>query len=167
MKALHYNFLKKFWLLLTISGLANLSEGQEVKVDQPDKEVMLKNRMEAHQYVFKAESAHPARGRIVYLNSQYDLAISSDTVNCSLPYFGRAYSAPMDGRGGGITFTSINFEYDQKVRKKGGWDITITPKDVNAVREMTLTVFRNGSAYLRVFSNNMEVISFNGYLSEK
>jgi hypothetical protein len=123
--------------------------------------------IDAPHFIFKAQSAQPSRGRIVHLNSEYGLSVSGDTLHSYLPYFGRAYSAPIDGRGGGIDFTSRDFRYNKQERKKGRWDISIRPADAKDVREMFLTVFDNGSASLRVHSNNREVISFNGYVAQE
>ena len=131
------------------------------------KESNVENMIAERKIIFLAQSVNPSRGRtMVQLNSQYDLAISRDTVRAFLPYFGRAYTAPMDGRGGGIDFISKNFEYTQKVKKKERWEILIKPKDVPDVRQLFLTIFTNGSASLRVLSNNRETISYNGYLKE-
>jgi hypothetical protein len=91
----------------------------------------------------------------------------NDTLRSYLPYFGRAYSAPIDGIGGGFDFTSKDFDYKLKNRRKGGWDITIKPRDVSDVREIYLTVFENGFASVRVASNNREPISFNGHIEQK
>ena len=167
MKPLQYNFLKISLLLFVMTVLGNLSMAQDSKNDKPEKEANVQAMIDAHRYVFKAQSVHPTRGRVVQLNSDYDLKVSGDTVRSYLPYFGRAYSAPLDGRGGGIDFLSKDFDYNQKVRKKGGWDIVIKPKDVSDVREIYLTVFENGNASLRVSSNNREPISYNGYVGEK
>lgn len=167
MKPFPYNSLKKILLVLCMFALANFSKAQDEKKDMPDKEAIIKTMIDAHRYVFKAQSVHPNRGNMVQLNAEYDLSVSKDTVRSYLPYFGRAYSAPLDGRSGGIDFLSKNFEYNQKSRKKGGWDIVIKPKDANDVRELLLTVFDNGYASLLVSSNNREPISFNGYLAEK
>jgi hypothetical protein len=68
---------------------------------------------------------------------------------------------------GGIHFTSTNFEYKVTERKKGGWDIVIKPKDVQAVQEFNFSIFDSGSASLQVNSTNRQPISFNGYVSEK
>lgn len=157
-------FHKPILLAIAIFALAGVSQAQYAN---DEKSADMQRIVNAQRFVFKAQSAQPTRGRIVHLSSDYDVAISQDTVRSSLPYFGRAYSAPMDGRSGGIDFTSKNFQYNKKERKKGGWEISIKPTDVNDVREMSLTVFGNGSASLRVFSNNREPISFNGYVSEK
>jgi hypothetical protein len=157
------NLLKNLFFVVAIFAFSNIAQGQDTKTEGGD----IQSTVDSRRFVFKAQSAHPARGRIVYLNSEYDLAVSGDTLRAYLPYYGRAYSAPIDGRGGGIDFTSTNYEYSKKSRKKGGWEITFKPKDVTDVREMFLTVFENGTSSLRVYSNNKEVISYNGFLVEK
>jgi hypothetical protein len=168
MKTIRYIFFKSLLFAFLVFAFADISIAQDGKNKKSDKTAHIKDMIGAQRYIFKAQSATPSRGgRLVQLSSEYDLTVSKDTVRSYLPYFGRAYSAPIDGRGGGIDFTSINFEYNQKERKKGGWDITIRPKDITDPRELLLTVFDNGSASLRVLSNNREPISFNGYIAEK
>ena len=162
MKSLHKNF--RVLLLVLAISFSGVAKGQD---QQESKEAVIKTSVTAHRYIFKAQSVNPTRGRMVQLNSDYDLTISGDTVTSFLPYFGRAYSAPIDPRGGGINFTSTNFEYNQQNRKKGGWDIAIRPKDVPDVREMFLVIFENGTATLRVTSNNRERISFHGFVEGK
>ena len=167
MKTIQLNSLKTLLLLVALTTLRSLSMAQESKNSKSDKETNVTGMIDARRFVFKAQSVHPTRGRVVQLNSDYDLKVAGDTVRSYLPYFGRAFSAPLDGRGGGIDFISKDFEYNKKTRKKGGWDITIVPKDVSDVRELFLVVFDNGKASLRVSSNNREPISYNGYVWEK
>ena len=166
MKALAI-LLQRFSFLLvalTMSFAVTAQDGREEKSAEKN---VIKSMIDSRQYVFKAQSVLPSRGRTVQLNSEYDLKVSADTVRSYLPYFGRAYSAPIGSRGGGYDFTSNQFEYVQNDRKKGGWNIVIRPNDVNDVREMYLTIFENGSASLRVVSNNREPISYNGFLEVK
>lgn len=118
-------------------------------------------------YVFTAQSVTPLGGRYRQLTSDYDLKVSTDKVIAYLPYFGRAYSAPIDPTQGGINFTSSKFTYQQSLRKKGGWIVTIKPTDVQDVRELTLTIASGGSATLNVISNNRQSISFDGYIHTK
>lgn len=122
--------------------------------------------VESKNYIFKAESVNPPRGRFRQLTSEYDLVVTSDTVIAYLPYFGRAYSAPLNPSEGGIKFTSSNFEYTVEKKKKRSWEILIRPKDYNDVQALYLTIFNNNKASLRVNSLNRESISFNGYILE-
>ncbi len=115
MKVFQYHFVKLFLFVTIMFAFANLANAQDAKMNEPDREPDIKSMIDAHGYVFKAQSVHPTRGRVVQLNSDYNLKISKDTVRSYLPYFGRAYSAPLDGRGGGIEFTSKNFEHNQNI----------------------------------------------------
>lgn len=122
--------------------------------------------IDTKNFIFRAETAIPQRGGTRYLTSEYDLRVSKDTVIAFLPYFGRAYTAPMDPTKGGIKFTSTDFEYTAR-QKKRGWDITITPKDATDadVRYLVLSISNKGYGSLRVICNNRDAISFSGYIT--
>ena len=141
-------------LVLITAGL----QAQELDKDQ------VKNLIENKNFVFKAQSASPMGGTNRPLTSEYDLRLLGDSVVTYLPYFGRAYTAPIPGESGGIRFTSTEFDYKAKQRRKGGWEITIVPKDVNDVRQIMISVSENGWANLQVTSNTRQPISFNGYI---
>jgi hypothetical protein len=117
-------------------------------------------------FVFRPQTALPTRGRAIQLTSYFDLKVSKDTMISNLPYYGRAYSASINPSENGLNFTSTNFDYTVTPGKKGGWEVLIKPKDANDVREMTFTIFENGTASLYVTSNNRESISFNGYITQ-
>lgn len=123
--------------------------------------------LNSKNYIFIAQSASPVGGRFRQLTAEYDLRVLGDSVVSFLPYFGRAYSAPVDPTKGGIQFTSTDFEYEQTARNKGGWIINIKPRDVQDVRQLTLTVTQSGSASLQVISANRQGISFNGRIEPK
>jgi hypothetical protein len=118
-------------------------------------------------FIFAAQTAHPQRGSMRQLDQGYEVVISRDTAQVYLPYFGRTYTAPIDPSQGGIQFTSTEFDYVVKTRRKGGWDIQIKPKDARDVRILQLSVFENGSASLTVTSNSRQSISFNGRIEER
>ena len=167
MKSLQYATFKSWLLVLFVLGGSAITVAQDSKSTQSDEAVKITQMIEAQRYLFKAQSVHPTRGRVVQLNTEYDLKVSPDTVKSYLPYFGRAYSAPIGESGGPMDFVSKDFQYGKKTRKKGGWEISIRPKDGKGVREMFLTVFENGSASLRITSNNRDPISYNGHITEK
>lgn len=119
-------------------------------------------------YVFQAQTVFPMRGRSRQIAGDgYDVYVSKDTVISFLPYFGRAYTAPMDPSQGGIQFTSTKFDYAEEDGKDGGWNITIKPTDVRDVQQFYLTVSKDGYASLQVTSTNRQPISFNGIIREK
>jgi Domain of unknown function (DUF4251) len=131
-----------------------------------DKKVAIKNVVETQQYIFKAQYALPMSGRSMALTSDYDLVVSKSTVIAYLPYFGRAYQAPIDPTQGGIKFTSTQFQYTKQNSKKDGWDISIIPKDAPDIQKLNLHISSNGYATLQVTSTQRQFISFNGYIEE-
>ena len=159
------NLYKKAVLFLLITGTM-LSVALQAQ-DKQDKKAVVSNMVESQRYVFKAQTALPTSGRTRQLNSDFDLQITKDTIASYLPYFGRAYTAPVNPTEGPLTFTSTKFDYKVTNRKKGGWDIVITPQDQQDPRQMMLSIFENGSASLNVTSNNRQPISFNGYITAK
>lgn len=132
---------------------------------QADKETVIKNLIDSQSYVFKAQSAMPMSGRTRQLTSDYDVKVTKDEVVSYLPYYGRAYTAPIDPSQGGIQFTSKSFDYTATPRKKGGWDILIKPKDYRDVQQFFLSVSQSGYATLQVTSTSRQAISFNGYIT--
>jgi len=117
------------------------------------------------QYTFKAQTASPLAGRLRQLTTEYDLKVSKEQIVAYLPYFGRAYSAPLDPSKGGIQFTSKDFDYKLTERKKGGWNVSIKTKDLAEAQQMELTIFSDGTASLQATSTNRQSISFSGYIT--
>lgn len=153
---------KKIWLLL----LMVLLGVSATYAQTDDKAQQIKNLIESKNYVFKAQTVFPLGGRSRILTSDYDMRILGDSVVAYLPYFGRAYSAPIDPSEGGIHFTSTQYDYKVQFNKKG-WNITILPKDTRDARELSLNVTQSGYATLVVNSNNRQPISFNGYIAAR
>lgn len=99
--------------------------------------------------------------------SQYDVKVTKDSVVAYLPYYGRAFSAPMDPTQGGIKFTSKDFSYTETKNKRGAYTIQINTKDVSRENyRFTINISTNGYASLTATSVNKQPILFNGYLDE-
>lgn len=130
-----------------------------------DETAVIKEAIEAKQFVFNVQIVSPASGTMRQVGGEgYRVRLSGDSLFSALPYFGRAYSAPLNSDGG-INFTSTKFDYTVKATKKGSWDIVIHPKGVNNLREFLLTVNESGNASLEALSNNRQPISFNGMVT--
>ncbi|TZF84486.1 DUF4251 domain-containing protein [Pedobacter sp. BS3] len=151
----------RLWIMLLIM-LSCFS----VQAQKKDKQVAVKNMIDKRNYNFIAQTAIPTSGRTWNLTTEYTLTVTKDSIMCYLPYFGRAYVAPMDPTKGGIEFKSKKFDYKSVKGRKGGWDITITPNDTEDVRQLQLSISDDGYASLNVNSNNRQAISFNGYIEE-
>lgn len=156
----------RYFLLLMATAFTACTISAQTSGKPAANQSTIHKQIEEKQFLFVAQTALPMRGRSVQLTSSYDLRISGDSVIAYLPYYGRAYSAPVNTYDGGIKFTSVKNTFTVKDRKKSGWEITIQPVDANDIRELGLTIFPNGSASLRVTSNNRDPISFNGMISQ-
>jgi hypothetical protein len=131
-------------------------------VQAQDKNENLKASLDAKRFSFEVRTVLPTSGSARQVGgSGYQLKLQGDSLRSYLPYYGRAYSASM-GSDAGYTFTSTKFDYTITDRKKGGWQVSIKPKDVPDVRELLLTVSENGAAVLQAMSNNRQPISYNG-----
>lgn len=132
--------------------------------------------VEMQSYTFVAQSALPTESarynpRVMFpngsqlyqLDGRYDLKVTPDSVIAFLPYFGRAYTAPINPNEGGIKFTSTDFGYKKSIRKNN-YEIEITPRDDREVRNLYLTISPGGYASLRVLLNNKTPITFSGEL---
>ena len=151
---------KAFSVFLILLMVSDKTMAQDTDKDQQVS--AMQKKLDTKQFVFVAQSVIPQRGSLRQLTSTYDLKVSNDSLVCNLPYFGRAYTAPIDPSSGGFNFVSTSFDYTVKPRKKSGWDVLIKPTDKKDVQQMLLNVFANGSASLQVISNSRQPISFNG-----
>ncbi len=153
------NLFGKIFLFTLFAAAFTGSISAQVKVSS------IKNIVEAREFVFHAQTALPTSGPSRQLTSEYDLKISKNSVVSYLPFFGRAYSLPYGSTEGGFNFTSTKFDYSSINRKKGGWEISIKPKDVSDFREFLLTLSESGYGTLQVITNNRQPISFTGYIT--
>jgi hypothetical protein len=148
-----------FALLIPLILLGCSSSKTAVKLNADD----IKNMVDSSQFVFVAERVTPLRGGTRHLTSRYDVIVKKDSVDCALPYFGRAYQAPIDPSNGGIQFTSTNFSYKQN-SNNNGWEVLIKPNDNSDVQQLMFNIFGNGTATLNVVNTHREPISFYGHI---
>jgi uncharacterized protein DUF4251 len=160
--------VKRYFLLFALLCSIRLMTQAQTTPSKQDKKAenlaMIKNLVDSQTYVFLAQTAMPMSGRTRQLTSEYDMKVTQTAIVCYLPYFGRAYTAPMDPSQGGIQFTSKDFDYKSTPRTKGGWDILIKPKDNRDIQQMSLSISSDGYASLQVTSTSKSPISFNGYI---
>ena len=149
-------------LFIFFFGLLCMTDGVQAQLDT----AAVRQKIEQQQFIFRAQTAMPMKGRSINLTTSYDLRVTTDSLISYLPYFGRAYTAPINPSEAGLQFTSVNFEYNARFRKKK-WEVTMRPRDYLDIQELSLTVFSNGRASLRVTSNSRQPITFDGYLVEK
>src|ERR1700712_3426274 len=153
-------------LVVCILSTTLFSVAQQHPTKQEIKKAEIKNAIDSQLYTFHAQQAMSLGGGTRQLTSEYDMHVKTDSVTTYLPYFGRAYEAPIDPTDGGIKILTQKFTYQKTVRKKGGWDITIKPTERMDVQQLFLTVSEDGYATLQVTCLNRQPISFFGYVSK-
>lgn len=154
---------KNILLLICMAFFANIAVAQK---SDSTKEKQVENLLNNHEYIFIANYANPMSGRMRTLTSEYSLQVQKDTVTAYLPYFGTVTTPSMQllNGEGGIKFTSTKFNYTMTTGKKSRKDIQIKINDSGDARQLTLTVFSNGSASLNVISSGRQPVSYRGYI---
>ncbi len=162
--------IKSLAAAVLVSAFFNAASAQTSRQEKKAAEqAAVKNMVDNNHFYFVAQYALPMTGSSKFLTSTYDLKVTKDSIIAFLPYYGVAHMAPSpaEANEGGIKFTSTDFAFTQKEAKKGGWQITIKPKDHNItnwrdVQQMTLDISKDGYASLSVISSNRDPISFQG-----
>lgn len=121
-------------------------------------------RVENQHYTFMAQRAIPMGGKSINVSYNYTLKVSKDTISAYLPYFGRAYTAPLSNDEGGIKFTSTDFEYSISEKNKGMWDVSIKTRDNQKRYQLSLSISENGTATLNVQDSRRQSITFYGQI---
>lgn len=150
-------------LVVTIGLLFSGCGASQSATEKAQQAQFLSEQIKSFNFEFVATYAYPQNFRPIYLSSPYDVKVSPDTVQAYLPYYGRAFSAPMDPSEGGIKFTSTDFKYEiEKGRKAGNWIIKIITADTNRPFELNFNLWDNGIGSLNVQDRDRQSISFQG-----
>lgn len=155
--ALHLIIVLSVVFGLTACGTAQTAAEKEAVANE------VNQRVNDFDFTFKATYAYPTGFRSIYLSPYYDVKVNPDTVRAYLPYYGRAYVAPMDPSEGGIKFTSTDFDYQVVPgRKRGNWQVNIRTRDTGREIFLYFDIWENGSTRLNVTDTNRQPISFQG-----
>lgn len=162
----------KFFLLtglLVFAGIVS-AQNENRQSKQAAMEANVKKAMDSGRYCLVMNQAHPMAGRFVPLTSEYTLTMAGDSAVSFLPYFGRAYSAPMNPGDGGIKFSEP--VADKKTvfnEKKKNYTVSFSVRTSEDMYRFFVNVWLNGTATISVTCNNRQPIDFSGdiRLSEK
>ncbi|MBS1946476.1 MAG: DUF4251 domain-containing protein [Bacteroidetes bacterium] len=158
--------MNKILLTFSILSIAIFSSGPLLAqgADNMQQAETIKALVNAQQYTFVAQIAVPSNMPAQQLSSVFQVKISKDSVQASLPYYGKTNTMPSSLLDNGINFKVSNFKYSLNEKKKGGWNIKINIKDGGDVKQLTLAITALGYTTLGVTSENREFISFRGYI---
>ena len=147
--------------LMTLPGLHAQNKNNQ---KETAKTAAMEKMIAAKHFVFRAQSASPTGGKLIQLSYGFFLKFYGDTIISYLPYYGQGHAPVLSGENKGIDFTSLSNDYKTENRKKGGWDITLVPKDYDDVEKIFLTVFENGKTSVQVLSRSRSPISYDGFI---
>lgn len=162
--------MKKFIFIISAIVFVILLTGcKAARETAPEKQLTKEeynSMINERKYTFKPHQIIPMAGPSRYLSYDYSLKISNDTLDVYLPYFGRAYTAPMDANEGGIRFKSTDFEYTMTEKKAGSYDITIKPNDIESNMNRGIVFYLslrdNGYGSLNINFVNRQSVSYYG-----
>jgi len=155
----------KLFLLAGLLVFAGFAFGQKETRQQKVAavEAKVKKAVESGRYELNIDKANPMGGHTIHLTSEYTLRMSNDSAYSYLPYFGRAYSAPMNGEGG-IKFSEKTTEKAVVFKDKKGYTINFKVRGADDTYRFLVTIWLNGSVSINVTSNNRQTIDFSGNL---
>lgn len=158
-----------FVLLVSSAAVFPASAQTKKQLKEAAKLAEVKEQVESRNFTFQARYMYPLGGGQIFLNTDYDVRVTKDSVIVFLPYFGVAFSGAgyNSGEDNGIKFTSTKFDYKSEVKKNGTWYILIKPKDSKTTNQLIFNISPNGSTDLAVNSNYRQRIRFDGFLKDK
>jgi hypothetical protein len=149
-----------FFMLICMYSTAQTGTDQKKK----NKQVQLKSMIDSRLYQFHALSATSMKGKTIQLSSEYFLKLNKDSLDVDLPYYGRSYTADYPGTDLSIRFISNKFSYSADTTKKGGWEITIIPKNESKANKINISISSSGYCNMNISSNTRQAISYYGYI---
>jgi hypothetical protein len=154
--------LLPFLMLICLQGFSQ-SGAEQKKQDEFNQ---LKNQMDGRKFRFHALSATSMKGMTRQLTSEYFLKLNKDSLSVDLPYYGRSFTTNYPPTDLTTEFKTTQFTYKSDTLKKGGWEITIVPKNQANASKISLSVTTSGYCTVRVSSNSREPISYYGTITD-
>ena len=149
-------------LLICLQGFSQ-SVAEQKKQDQYNQ---LKSQIDSRKFRFHALSATSLKGMTRQLTSDYFLKLDKDSLSVDLPYYGRSFTTNYPPTDLSTEFKTTQFSYKSDTLKKGGWEITIVPKNESNASKIILSITTSGYCTVRVSSNSREPISYYGTITD-
>ncbi len=124
-----------------------------------------RNLVDSQHFTFEAQGVTPSTGEYRNLTSfEYSVHVTRDSLTCYLPYSGKVMMALSNTIPDQLNMKSHKMTYKVKTAKKGGWYVTIRPKDDTSIQEFEFDIKQDGTTNLTVTCPMLDPISFNGYI---
>jgi hypothetical protein len=158
-----YSRLLLLMFMFTFLHSYSQTEAEQKKQDQYNQ---LKNQINSRKFRFHALSATSMKGMTRQLTSDYFLKLDNANLSVDLPYYGRSFTTIYPPTDLMTEFKTTQFSYQSDTLKKGGWDITIVPKNQSNASKIRLSITTSGYCTVQVSSNSREPISYYGTITD-
>jgi hypothetical protein len=123
----------------------------------------IKAKVESLDFTFEPVTAQTLRFGTVRLQNDFTLRLNKDTLRVCLPYYGQAYSVPLNTMNGGFNFTSTKFERNLITSDgAGSWRLNFNILDLNTRINMFMEIWSNGGDRLTVNDPEKQSITYEG-----
>ena len=117
--------------------------------------------LEARHYTIAVDWMKPLGGVPRQVNSDYELKVNGEELDCYLPYIGRAYRLPYGG-GKGLNFKAPIQDYSIQQLTSNRSQIEFTVRNDEDVYLFRIDVFDNGKSIIDIMAQDRDAISFDG-----
>ncbi|MGK6343197.1 DUF4251 domain-containing protein [Chryseobacterium sp. DT-3] len=172
--------MKKYISLIFIFGLLFFFQSCSSQASLDSKTVDA--LVDSQEFTFHAQRANPMNYEVINVmgsipnapgirmlqldGDNYTIELKKNSLEVTLPYFGRRFNTSYNTSDNGYRFTSKDFTVNKSQDKKGNWTLKIKPNDTRNVDEINIEVFKNGKAFVSMRSNDRQPITYNGYVSK-
>lgn len=165
--------MKTIILLLLLfpvfSGMKTSAQTSLTKEEQTRNEFQsIKKLVESNQFEIHIDRVYPQNGfDVSQFNPQGEIIISDSIAEGRLPFFGRAYSLPYDGKGG-IEFKAPMKSHSIKItdkKKKKLVTYRFSVPGQNDLFQFSIDVTTNGYCSISLVSQNRSHINYSGTIS--
>jgi len=150
-------------VMLSCSDCFSQTDAEQKTQDQYNQ---LRSQIESRIFRFHALSATSMKGMTRQLTSDYFLKLNKENLSVNLPYYGRSFTTNYPPTDISTEFKTTQFTYKSDTLKKGGWDITIIPKNEANASKISLSITTSGYCTLRISNNSREPISYYGTITD-
>ncbi len=117
--------------------------------------------LDTRHYTISVDWMKPLGGMSRHVNSNYELNVSGDQIDCYLPYVGEAYRLPYGG-GKGLNFKGTIEDYSIVYLTSNRSHIEFTVNNGEDVYYFRIDVFNNGQSIIDIIARDRDAISFAG-----
>ena len=144
-------------LVFCLHGLAQNSDQEKYEA--------LKSIINNKDFRFLPQSATTTKGNTLPVDPGFELKIMTDSLIVDLPFFGTGYDTNF-GSNDEVKINTKEYTYSAETTKKGGWSITIVPKDKSKFERIYMNITSAGYCTMQLKISSQQHISYYGAMGD-